>query len=176
MTSLQRVRTFFESFMMLLCVALLLLLRSDGYRIIGLIISIGLILGGIRSLVYYFSMARHMVGGRLELFHGIIALDLGMFAYTLTDIPTIYIVLYLLITHLFSGVVDVLRAMEARRLGSRWRLNIAIGTANILLAFACGFCLHRLSLLTYVYVIGLVYSACLRMAQAFRRSAIIYIP
>ena len=117
-----------------------------------------------------------MVDGKLTLFYGIISLDLGMFAYTLQDIPPIYIVLYLLITHLFSGVVDVLRAMEARRLGSRWRLNIAIGTANILLAFACGFCLHRLSLLTYVYVIGLVYSACLRMAQAFRRSAIIYIP
>ena len=122
------------------------------------------------------SMARNMVDGKLSLFYGIIALDLGMFAYTLQDIPPIYIVLYLLITHLFSGVIDVLRAMEARRLGSRWKLSTAIGVANILLAVVCGFCLHRLSLLTYVYAIGLVYAACLRMAQAFRRTAIIYIP
>ncbi|MBO5556017.1 MAG: hypothetical protein J5927_02430 [Oscillospiraceae bacterium] len=61
-------------------------------------------------------------------------------------------------------------------MGSRWRLSTAIAAANILLAVACGFCLHRLSLLTYVYVIGLVYAACLRMAQAFRRTAILYIP
>ena len=130
----------------------------------------------IRYLVFYLSMARNMVDGKLSLFYGIIALDLGMFAYTLQDIPPIYIVLYLLITHLFSGVIDVLRAMEARRLGSRWKLSTAIGAANILLAVVCGFCLHRLSLLTSVYAIGLVYAACLRMAQAFRRTAIIYIP
>lgn len=176
MTSLQRVRTFFESFMMLLCVALLLHLRSEGYRIIGLIISIGLILGGIRSLLYYFSMARHMVGGRLELFHGIIALDLGMFAYTLTDIPTIYIVLYLLVAHLFSGVIDVLRALEAKRTGGRWKLNFADGISNILLAFACAFSFRSTTLLVFVYAAGLFYSACLRMAQAFRKTAIAYIP
>ena len=58
----------------------------------------------IRYLVFYLSMARNMVDGKLSLFYGIIALDLGMFAYTLQDIPPIYIVLYLLITHLFSAL------------------------------------------------------------------------
>ena len=176
MTKIQRIRTVLESLMLLLCVAFLLLLPDEGYQIIALILSIVLIVNGIRYLIFYFSMARNMVDGKLTLFYGIIYLDLGMFAYTLQEIPPIYIVLYLLITHLFSGAVDVLRAMEARRAGSRWKLNIAIGIANILLAFACGFCLHRLSLLTYVYAIGLAYSACLRMVQVFRRSAIIYIP
>ena len=176
MTLIQRIRTFFESLTLLLCVALLLIVPDMGYQIIALILSIVLIVNGLRFLIFYFSMARNMVDGKLTLFYGIIALDLGMFAFTLQNIPPIYIILYLLITHLFSGVIGVLRAMEARRLGSRWRLNMAIGTANILLAFACGFCLHRLSLLTYVYAIGLLYSACLRMVQVFQRSAIIYIP
>ena len=176
MTKIQRIRTVLESLMLLLCVAVLLLLPDEGYQIIALILSIVLIVNGIRYLIFYFSMARNMVDGKLTLFYGIIYLDLGMFAYTLQEIPPIYIVLYLLITHLFSGAVDVLRAREDRRAGSRWKLNIAIGIANILLAFACGFCLHRLSLLTYVYAIGLAYSACLRMVQVFRRSAIIYIP
>jgi len=176
MTNIQRARAVFESLMMLLGVAILLVVPDQGYRIIAAILSVVLIVTGIRYLIFYFSMARNMVDGKLPLFYGIIALDLGLFAYTLQDIPPIYIVLYLLITHLFSGVIDVLRALEARRMGSRWRLNMAIGAANVLLAFACGFCLHRLSLLTYVYAAGLTYSACLRMAQAFRRSAIIYIP
>ena len=117
-----------------------------------------------------------MVGGRLILFQGIIALDLGMFAYTLQEIPPIYILLYLLIGHLFSGAVDVMRAMEARRMESKWRLNLAYGIANILLAVDCFFCVHNPALLSYVYAAGLAYSACLRIAQAFRKTAIVYVP
>ena len=161
---------------MLLAVAILLLRPDAGYKLIGLIISVILIAEGIRSLLFYFSMARNMVGGRMILFRGIIALDLGMFAYTLQDIPPIYILLYLLIGHLFSGAVDVMRALEAKRMESRWRLNLAYGIANILLAFSCGFCFHNPTLLTYVYAAGLAYSACLRIAQAFRETAIVYIP
>ena len=161
---------------MLLAVVILLEVPDLGYRIIGLILSLILIVDGIRSLLFYFSMARNMVGGRTLLFRGIIELDLGMFAYTLQDIPPVYILLYLLIVHLFSGVVDVMRAMEARRMESRWRLNLAYGIANILLALSCGLCFQNPTLLTYVYAAGLAYSACLRIAQAFRKTAIVYIP
>lgn len=176
MTSLQRIRMVFESIMMLLFAGMLLLLEENGYKIIGLIISIGLILDGIRALVYYFSMARLMVGGRIELFRGIIALDLGMFAWTLTDIPLIYIILYLLIGHVLSGIIDVLRALEAKRTGGRWRLNLANGLANILMALVCVASFRSTGLLVMVYATGLFYSACLKTAQAFRKTAIVYIP
>ena len=176
MTGIQRVRTVFEGLMMLLAVALLLLSAEVGYRLIGLILSVILLVEGVRSLLFYFNMARNMVGGRIILFRGIIALDLGVFAYTLQDIPPAYILLYILIGHLFSGVVEVLRAMEARRMESRWRLILAYGIANILLALACGLCFHNPTLLSYVYAVGLFYSACLRIAQAFRKTAIVYIP
>ena len=43
MTSLQRIRMVFESIMMLLFAGMLLLLEENSYKIIGLIISIGLI-------------------------------------------------------------------------------------------------------------------------------------
>lgn len=176
MTKIQRIRAFLGGVMTLLGAGALLVTPDRGYQIIALVLGIVLFARGIRALVFYFSMARNMVDGKLSLFYGIILLDLGIFAYTLTDIAPFYIVLYLLVTNLFAGVVDVLRALEARRMGSRWRLSLAIGAANILLALVCGFCLHRLSLLTYVYAAGLVYSGILRMAQAFRRSAIPYIP
>lgn len=162
--------------MLLLGMAIILILPSEGYKVIGAILSVILLLEGIRSLGFYFSMARSMVGGKIFLFRGIIALDLGMFATSLHEIPAIYVLIYLLVGHLFSGVVDVLRAMEARRMGSRWRLNIAYGAANILLAVTCSFCFRDPTLLTYVYAAGLFYSACLRFAQAFRRTAIVYIP
>ena len=176
MTSLQRVKTVFGGLMMLLGAVLLWNVPNEGYKLIGLILSLVLLAAGVRSLWFYFSMARNMVGGRLILFQGIIALDLGMFAYTLQEIPPIYILLYLLIGHLFSGAVDVMRAMEARRMKSKWRLNLAYGIANILLAVACFFCVHNPALLSYVYAAGLAYSACLRIAQAFRKTTIVYIP
>lgn len=176
MTSLQRVKTVLGGLMMLLGAGLLVAYPVDGYQFIGFILSVVLLGAGIRSLVFYFTMARNMVGGRLILFQGIIALDLGMFAFTLQEVPPVYILLYLLIAHLFSGAVDVMRAMEARRIQSPWRLNLAYGIANILLAVACFFCFHNSTLLSYVYAAGLAYSALLRIAQAFRKTAIVYIP
>ena len=176
MTSLQRIKAVLEGLLMLLGVALLLLVPESGYLIIGLILGTILLLEGVRSMLFYFTMARSMVGGRMILFRGIIALDLGMFALSLQDIPPIYILLYLLVAHLFSGVVDMLRCLEARRLGSPWRMNLALALANILLVAACGFCFRNPTLLSYVYASGLFYSACLRIAQAFRKTAIVYIP
>ncbi|MBQ8081832.1 MAG: DUF308 domain-containing protein [Clostridia bacterium] len=176
MTGLQRIRSVLAGLLMLAGVALLLVQPEAGYRIIALILSVVLLIDGVRSLWFYFSMARHMVGGRLILFRGIIALDLGMFAYSLQEIPPVYILLYLLVANLFAGVIDVLRAMEAKRMESRWRLNLAIGIANILLALSCGFCFRNPTLLAYVYAAGLAYSACLRIAQAFPKTAIVYIP
>lgn len=176
MTSIQRVRYVFEGLMMMLCVAILLMKPGSGYQIIGFILSVVLIVNGLRSLFYYFTMARHMVGGRIILFRGMIALDLGLFAYTLQDIPPLSILLYLLIANLFSGVLAVLRAAEAKQMESPWKLSMAFGIANILLAISCAFCFRSLTLLTYVYAAGLFYSACLHIAQAFRKTAIVYIP
>lgn len=176
MTSFQRVKTVFGGLMMLLGAVLLLIFPANGYQFIGFILSLILLLEGIRSLTFYFTMARNMVGGKIILFRGIIALDLGMFAYTLQEVPPVYVLLYLLIAHVFSGAVDVMRAMEARRMRSPWRLKLANGLANILLAAACFFCFHNSTLLSYVYAAGLAYSAILQIAQAFRKTAIVYIP
>lgn len=176
MTFLQRVRRVMGGLMLLLGVLIMIVFPESGYRFIGGVLSIVLLLEGIRSLGFYFSMARSMVGGKIFLFRGIIALDFGMFAFSLQEIPSIYILIYLLVVHLFSGVVDVLRALEARRMGSRWRLNMAYGAGNIYLALVCCTCFRDPTLLAYVYAAGLFYSACIRFAQAFRKTAIVYIP
>ena len=176
MTKMQRVRAVLGGLVTLFCCAVLLYAREDGYRLIIAIVGLGLVLRGAKFLIQYFSLGRHMVGGRRILFYGIIALDLGLFAYAISDLPPVYLMLYLLVGHLFSGVVDVLRALEVKRMESgRWRLNLANGIANILLALACLFCLRSVELLVYIYTAGLAYTACLRIASGFRKSAIIHI-
>ena len=73
------------------------------------------------------------------LFIGIIALDAGMLSLSLQDSPREFMIFYLLGTFAFSGLVDVLRARESRRVGARsWRLTLIIGAINLALAIFSG--------------------------------------
>ena len=176
MTSLQRISKIFQGLLMGFGAIILLIVPEHGYLVIGLILSVLLLVDGVRSLWFYFSMARSMVGGKLILYRGIIALDLGMFAYSLQEIPPVYIVLYLLVANLFAGVIDMLRAMEARRLWGHWRLIFLSGVINIVLALSCFLCFRNTALLSYLYAFGLFSSALIRITQAFHKTAIVYIP
>ena len=170
---------FINVFTGLLTIALgiyLILDPADGFTVVATILSFSLSVCGIRYLVYYFTMARHMVGGKLMLYVSIIALDLGIFTASLLDTPNFYIILYLIGMHAFSGVIDILRGLEARSYGgASWKLSIAHGAVSILIAIACVVFLRSVNVLVYIYAAGLIYSALMRIAAAFRRTAIIYI-
>ena len=179
MKKMHRVKEILSGMLMLLCCLILLLVPEEGYFIVPLILSISLIFSGVRSLLYYFLMARHMVGGKAMFYQGLIILDLGMFTYTLVDIPLIYVILYLLACHAFSGAVDIMRALEAKRIHApSWRLSMTSGALNVviaLLAFFCGVIMRSTEIVVYIYSAGLIYSACVRIATAFRKTAIVYI-
>ena len=91
------------------------------------------------------------------------------------DIPQLYVVLYLLSVHAVTGVLDILRAVEGKRMQSAWKMNMAIGLANLIVAIGCIFCVKSIRMVVYVYAAGLSYAAILRLVSAFRRSAIVYI-
>ena len=176
MTKLQRARELLGGLLMLAAGVLVICRPATGIRLIMLIIIVTMILKGLGSLSFYITMARHMVGGKLQLYKGIILLDIGMFFMTLDDVPIIYLMLYLLAANLISGVIEILGAREARQLeAGSWKMKMAIGAADVLFGLASIFCLGRPNLLVYIYATGLVYSAVLRIVSALRRSAIIYI-
>lgn len=166
----------------LLTLALCALLIYDpdlGYASAIGILSLTATVAGIRQLHYYFTMARHMVGGKSTLFIGLILLDLGVFTSTLTDVPKGYLALYLLGWYAFSGGIDILRALEARRFESpSWRFSFFSGIVNLaaaLLALLAWLLLRSTTLLVYIFCLGLVYSACARIVTAFRKTAVVYI-
>ena len=91
---------------------------------------------------------------------------------------TVYVILYLLAIHAFAGVVDVMRAMEARRFDGPWRMDMATGVVNVaiaILAVICGFFLNNMQDIVYIYASGLIYSAVLKIVNALRKTSIIYI-
>ena len=180
MSKLQRIKCVVWALMMVLFGVILIFFPDEGLMAVATIFGVLLIIAGIRALGYYFQMARYMVGGRVVLFRGIILLDLGAFTMTLTDIPRMSLVLYLLGSHALAGAVDILRALEAKRLSSpSWRSAILFGTGNILVAAAAAFCgikTGQIHIPMYLYCGGLFYAALGRLRQAFRKTEIIYIP
>ena len=151
---------------------------EDSVTMMLMLIQLGMTIRGIRSLYYYLTMARYMVGGKNVLYRSFVLLDLGVMAGSLVGHEMIYSVFYLALLHIFNGIVSMLRARESRSYGARWRLKMAYGVTNMLLAVAVivGTAVLKQPLVTiYVYGAGLIYSAILHIASAFRRVGIVYI-
>ena len=117
-----------------------------------------------------------MVGGRLILFRGVIMFDFGLFSLSLYDASSFIVSIYLIGVFMFSGVVDILMAREAKYLrSSRWKLRIARGAVKIMLGIACIAFIRNESALEILFGVSLVYSASTRIVSAFRKTESAYI-
>ena len=156
--------------------AVLALDPSHTYKVVILVLGITLLFSGVRSLVYYFTMARHMVDGQNVLYRAVIVLDIGMFSLSLANIPFVFVILYLAAIHGFSGFVDILRARETRRLqAGAWKLIFSHGLINMFMAVQCLIFLGTPAVAVEIYALGLMYSGVMRIIQAFRKTAVVYI-
>lgn len=179
MTLWQKIKNVLLGLVMIALSVVMVLDARTGFDIIAVIVSVGLFYLGIKSLIFYQTMARHMVGGRIQLYRGVILLDLGVFMMSLDSIPQAYIVLYLMGIHAFAGIVDLLRARESRHMDSpEWKSSLVYGIGNIAMAVLCiisGVILKSVHLVVYVYAAGLVYSGIARIINALKKTAIVYI-
>ena len=177
MTLFQRIRKFLFG-ILLLFIAIIFLASPGGdtYQVVIGVLAIGLAIKAIKDIVFYFSMARHMVGGKMILFQGVIILDFAIFTASLSQIPKIYILLYLIFINAFSGVVEVLRALEAKRtVEGPWKLKMGHGVINLALAISCLVFIRNENTAMIIYSIGLMYSALMRIISAFRRTTFVTI-
>ena len=176
MSKLQRVGNVLSGIITIFCAILLVSYPEYGYPLIFLLLCISLIAYGVRSVIYYFTMARFMVGGKAMLYKGVVVLDLGLFTLSLSSVPQIYIILYLAAVHLFTGGVDILSAIDSKRSGSpAWKLKLAGGILSVLIALTCILFGRNQTLAVYIYCSGLIYSAIFKIISAFRKTAIVYI-
>ena len=177
MTKWQRFKTVLGSLVTIACAALLALFPEYAPPFIVLILGASVTLMGIRRLVYYLSMARFTIGGRTILYQGVIFLDFGIFTLGYANIPGQYIMIYLLIGYIFSGVIDVMRALEIKKYRSgSWRFKLMVGIVNVALGVLCAAQINSSGTLVYIYCVGIVWSAVGRMINAFRPSAVLYVP
>ena len=175
MTRFKKIVDIVTSLLMIIFGVLLIVSPNDAYVWVAFALSLTFALAGLRNLVYYFTMARYMVNGRLILFKGVILLDFGLVSASLIDVPKIYLVLYLVVIHAFSGMVEILRAKEAKSYGSSWKLKLSHGIVNMLLALCCMVFIKMTNLAIYIYAVGLIYSALITIISAFRKTTLVYI-
>ena len=98
MTLFQRIKKIlFALLMIVVAVMLLALPDEDGLDVVLFILMLGFAIKGIKDIIFYFTMARHMVGGKMILFQGVVVLDFAMFTGSLTDVPRIYVMVYLIV-------------------------------------------------------------------------------
>lgn len=161
--------------LMISCSAVLMLAPQDGLSIVAMVLGIGLAVYGVRKLVYFFTMARHKVGGLSVLFVGVIALDAGAFMLTLVDDTQFFIAFYLIGYNVLEGVFGIVHAVEAKMLESRWKASMFHAIVNLALAVACLAFVGSARIIIAIFCIGLIYNGCVRIASAFRPTEIIYI-
>lgn len=177
MTIFQRVRSILFGIATFIAAILFIIFPDDGaYGLVIMTLSLGLTIRGLKCIIFYFTMARHMVGGKMILVQGVIILDFALFTGSISDVPKIYILLYLIGIHAFSGVIEVLRAMESKRtVAGHWKLKFSHGLVDFLLAILCMVFIRHQNTSLLIYSLGLLYSSVMRIINAFRKTTFILI-
>lgn len=177
MGKIQRARHIITGILFLVSSVILLNGGEKGFGMVLLLLTLSLIIYGLRLLGYYFNMAKHMVGGKEILYRGLLIFDFGLITLSLSGVPNFYLMLYILGVHLFSGVIDILRALEAKRIhGSSWKINFVHGIINTVIVAICIVFINRADMVVYIYSAGLFYSGIERIVRTFKKTAIVYVP
>ncbi len=162
--------------MIALAISFMVWRNDDSYLTVMLLLTLGLAIQGLKDIIFYFTMARHMAGGKLILVQGVIILDFALLTGSLSDVPKIYILLYLIAIHAFSGMIEILRAMEARRsVSGPWKLKFSHGIINMILALSCFIFIRQTNTALIIYSIGLLYSGLMRIGSVFRKTTFVMI-
>ncbi len=176
MTTFQRIKLFLGAIIQMLTGVLIIFFQRKSINLVAIVLSIALIGLGIKQLSYYFSMARYAVDGKMILILGAVLFDFGILAFSISDMPKIYIIIYLAIIHAFSGLVEILRALEARRFGAKsWKLKFSHGVVDVLIVIACFAFINNTGTVSIIYGSGLIYSGLLNIITSFRKTTLVYI-
>lgn len=175
MSSFQRIQIIVIGLITIGIAISMMALPDQGYGLAAMIISISFAFSGLRAMIYYFTMARFMVGGKRILFRGLILLDLGLFTFTLVDNSKVYVILYLVIIHAISGAISIVKSLQERKEGASWKMSRVSGTVNLLMALFCIIFIGSTDMIVYIFGAGLLYDGVMRIYSIFRRTEIVYV-
>lgn len=162
---------------LLIGVALVILLVPNiGYKIAGGVLGAGIVLLGVKKIIYYITMAKNMIGGKRILFNGIILFDFGLLALLLIGESQGLMMIYFIVLYLLYGLIDILRFIEIRKQKSfGWQTKLIKGIFCISVAVVCLIFNSSADLVVLLFAIGLIGIAIEKIINAFTKSQIIFI-
>ncbi|MBE6018031.1 MAG: hypothetical protein E7233_10610 [Lachnospiraceae bacterium] len=170
MNKLKRVINVVLGLIYVIAALIIMLIRDEGYLIVLMILAASLLVYSVKQIIYYLTMARYMVGGGIIFVEGVILFDLALLSFLVNSIPQQYVMIYLLFYYVLSGVISILRAVEAAKMHAPgWFFKLIRGIVIILIAIAGMLFSGSAATVSLIYAIGLIYSAVLRFITAFRK-------
>ncbi len=175
MTNLQKIKNIIMGALGI-ALGIAMIKESDGaYVAVISLLGLGFLVTGLSTLFYYFTMSQFMVGGKTSLYKGVILTDFAILTLSLTDVPKGYVVIYLIALHVFSGLVEILRALEGKRYGGRWGLKMFHGLVNLGICVACVVNLKSPGICVIIYGLGLIYSGVMTILSCLRSSTLVFV-
>ena len=194
MTQWQKLKNLIFAVLEILFAALILVLRDKdfshlnipgaerltqgvvSYYLIMTVFMIVMLINGIRFIVFYFTMARFMTGGRGMLYRGILYTDLALYTLSLNSVPVNYIMTYVTAILIIAGAINLFQAFDILKLGGFWQFKLVQGIVTIGLAFYGFTHLHQPMVLSGICAIALIYDAIMQVIAVFTPTQIITIP
>ena len=171
-----RVVKFLTGIFIILGAIILIKVPEIGHLVIILVLGFSLLVTGIGSLIYYFTMTRHMVGGRDTLYKGLIEVDLALLTLSFSDIPKIVVLIYLGVVFGVAGVLRVLRGLEAKkRQAVGWYWTVISGAAYLSITVLCQIFYQNSVAIVMIFAVGLMFIGSERIVSSFYRSKIVYV-
>ncbi len=147
-----------------------------GRLVIILLLGATLLVIGIASLIYYFTMARHMVGGKDTFYKGLIMVDIGLLSLSFSSIPPTIVMVYLVAVFGIAGVLRLLRGLEAKKKqASGWYRRVISGIAYLGITALCQIFIQNNEVWPKIFAIGLMFIGAERIVSSFYRSKIVYV-
>jgi len=160
---------------MIIGAVIILLVPEIGYPVAMGYISIYLIVKGIVLFVYYFSMARHMVGGRNELFKGLIYLDCGLYLFFSVAVPQQFVLSFILIVIGIDAVIHLIRAVQLKKAGaSLWKPKIIMAAIGICAIIVANVFTGSPEVFGWIYALWIFSEAAEKLYYSFRKTKLFY--
>lgn len=178
MDKIRRFMTFFGSLIVVAIGAIIVFTPSElGYIIVALIIGLIITYRGVKTLIFYFSSARHMVGGGRIFVNSIILIDFGSMAIALMLQSSTLAMIYIIALFMLLGVIDILRSLEIKKNGSKkWIWKFIKGLLIIGVGVVCIINIESKDVMLLVLGIAWMVEGITGIISAFNKSAVVYIP
>lgn len=176
MSKARRVWTIIGAAFALIGALAIVLMPDMALEFLALGISITLTYYGAKFLIYYLTHAQHMVGGKWFLLIGLILFDMGVFAIAIYDQAKIITVIYVIGTHLVSGILSMIRVAGNKKDNNPgWKTDLVQGIASISQVILCIIFINSVTIISISYAIYTIYYATMMVISAFKKTAIVYV-